>query len=48
MESQPSQICKTPARIYLLKFNNRNTRTSCEMRRSDIFNVNFEHFLHLF
>ena len=35
-----------PAGIYLLKINNRNTRT-CEIRRrSGIFIVNFEHISH--
>ena len=43
--------------IYLLKFNNRNTRTRCEIcskltiktpeRRSGVFIVNFEHVSHL-
>ena len=45
-----------PAGIYLLKVNNRNTRTRCEIcskltiktrRRSGVFIVNFEHFSHL-
>ena len=48
-------ICKLPAGIYLLKVNNRNTRTRCEIcskltikkpeRR--IFIVNSEHISHL-
>ena len=43
----------SPVGIYLLKVNNRNTRTRCEiflnltMRRSDVFIVNFEHISHL-
>ena len=48
-----------PAGIYLLKVNNRNTRTRCEKcskvkikkptywRRSSFFIVNFEHISHL-
>ena len=46
-----------PAGIYLLKVNNRNTRTRCEIcskltiktpeRRSGVFIVNFEHISHL-
>ena len=39
-----------PARIYLLKVNNRNTRTKCELRqwrRSGVFIVNFEHISNL-
>ena len=46
-----------PVGIYLLKVNNRNTRTRCEMcskltiktpvRRSGVFIVNFEHISHL-
>ena len=37
-----------PVGIYLLKINNRNTRTTCEIwRRSGIFIiVNFEHISH--
>ena len=33
-----------PVGIYLLKVNNRNTRTRC---RSGVFIVNFEHISHL-
>ena len=43
--------------IYLIKVNNRSTRSRCEIcskltiktseRRKDIFIVNFEHILHL-
>ena len=43
--------------IYLIKVNNRSTRSRCEIcsklttktseRREDIFIVNFEHILHL-
>ena len=36
-----------PAGIYLLKVNNRNTRTLHHWRRSGIFIVNFEHISHL-
>ena len=47
-----------PAGIYLLKVNNRNTRTRCEIcskltiktperRRSGVFIVNFDHISHL-
>ena len=50
-----------PAGIYLLKGDNRNTKTRCEiyseltiktpeqrqLRRSDIFIVNFEHISHI-
>ena len=35
-----------PAGIYLLKVNNRNTRTRCEICRSGVFIVNFEHISH--
>ena len=51
-DNQPS-----PASIYLLKVNNRNTRTGCETRSKliikapndadSVFIVNFEHILHL-
>ena len=49
----------SPAGIYLLKVNNRNTRTKCEIcsnltintphhwHRSGVFFVNFEHISHL-
>ena len=38
-----------PAVIYLLKFDNRNTRTNCEIwLGSGVFGVNFEHISHLF
>ena len=39
----------SPAGIYLIEVNNRNTRTRCEIRRrrSGVFIVNFEHILHL-
>ena len=69
--SQVEQLSKFPSckhlndslslllNIYLFKFNNRNTRKSCEIclklkvekphwRRSGVFIVNFEHILHLF
>ena len=44
-----------PAGIYLLKVNNRNSRTRCEIcskltikwRRPSVFIVNFEHISHL-
>ena len=36
-----------PASIYLLKVSNRNTITRCEIRRSGIFIVNFEHIFTL-
>ena len=42
-----------PAGIYLLKVNNRNTRTKCEicskltMKIPGIFTINFEHISHL-
>ena len=35
-----------PVGIYLLKVNNRNTRTRCEIC-SGVFIVNFEHISHL-
>ena len=35
-----------PAGIYVFKFNNRNTRTKCEIC-SKLTIVNFEHILHL-
>ena len=48
-----------PAKIYLFKANNGNTRKKCKIcskltvktrqwRRSGVFIVNFEHILHLF
>ena len=42
-------IGKFPAGIYLIKVNNRNTKTRCEIgwRRSGVFIVNFEHISHL-
>ena len=48
----PSIFYAYPAGIYLLKVNNRNTRTRCEIRcdakrRSGVFIVNFEHISHL-
>ena len=39
-------IYDSPAGIYMLKVNNRNTRTRCEIC-SGIFIVNFEHISHL-
>ena len=48
-----SQGRKIPAGIYLLKVNNRNTRTRCQIcskltiKIPDIFIVNFEHILRL-
>ena len=37
-----------PLDIYLLKVNNRNTRSRSEIwRRSGVFIVNFEHISHL-
>ena len=52
------RLCRTPSGIYLLKVNNRNTRTRCEIcsrlttperrwRLCGVFIVNFEHISHL-
>ena len=38
----------TLAGNYMFKVKNRNTRTMCEMRRSGVFIVNFEHISQLF
>ena len=50
-------LTPVPVGIKLLKVNNRNTRTRCEIysmltiktpeRRSGVFNVNLEHISHL-
>ena len=51
--SQTSKITRfeiifSPNGIYLLKVNNRSTRTRCEIcSKSAVFIVNFEHISHL-
>ena len=49
LKGEDLQSChiSIPAGIYLLKVNNRNTRTSCEWRRSGVFIVNFEQISNL-
>ena len=47
-EKQLRKLLHYPANIYLFKVNNRNSRKRCDIRRSGVFIVNFEHILHLF